>query len=346
MPKVSLISSDNQKVEFDCSFDETVVDAAEKAGYYLQAQCNQGSCGACLAQSSKPKDFFLSSYDKDILNNLDISSGKTLLCRTQVVTDTTFTLPYPRSLICENAPQKREASISKIEILNPNTRLLVLQLHEHSEFGLGFDFEPGQFANINIPNTDISRPYSMGNAPGFTGELEFYIKLRKNGKFSTFLEEKSSIGQAITLEGPHGSFILHDNGLKPRLFIAGGCGLASVLAMLRRMAEWQDPQPVTLLFGVWQQEELFALEEIKALNETIPQLNVRIFVAEAQSESCSFPIESSSLIDALKLIINKKTTNTDVYICGSSGLVNTCKDYCLSQDVDERNIYFEHFNNY
>jgi len=344
MSTVSLLTTDEQQVEFSCEADETIVAAAKRQGYYLQAQCQQGSCGACVATTTDRDNILLNGYDSQVLSEQDLSQGKVLLCCTTVSADTQFQLPYSRNLISDCAPQRRDATIAKIEALNADTYRLILQLDEHPDFGLGFDFEPGQFAQLFIPGTEICRPYSMAIAPGFTGELEFFIKIRKGGAFSTFLSEQAVVDMPLSLEGPFGSFMLSDNGFKPRLFIAGGCGLASTLSMLRRMAEWQESHPATLLFGVWNQHELFALPEIKALCQELPQLDVKICITEGDlPESVELPMYSGSLLKVLAGWVDEEKVKSDVYICGSTGLINSTKAYCLEQGFEENAIYYEYF---
>lgn len=343
MKRISLITSDNEKLVFNCEPGETVINAAKRNGLYLQAQCNQGTCGSCLASTTNKNNIKLSGYDKDILNEQDIASGKTLLCCTQILEDITFSLPYPRCLINDNEPQERTATISELDKLNEDTYRLLLQLEDHPDYGLSFDFEPGQFVQLTIPGANESRPYSLANAPGFSGNLEFYIKYRQGGLFSSFLEKQAIKGMKLSVKGPFGSFVLHDNGIKHRLFIAGGCGLASIISMLRRMSDWQDPHPVTLLFGVWNKDELFAIDEIKKLTETLPNINIKICVKQGLMESINLPTHNGDILSAIPDLINLNSVQPDVYICGSSGLVNACREFCLKNNINNSYIYFEHF---
>ncbi|MCF6768335.1 2Fe-2S iron-sulfur cluster binding domain-containing protein [Thiotrichales bacterium 19S11-10] len=345
MAKISIKTSDGQILEFVSRADETVVAAAKRHGYYLQIQCNQGTCGVCLAKAENRDAISLSGYDKDILNDEDINSGKVLLCCTKVTEDASFLLPYPKSLIRDGELKKRKAIITRLDDLNIDTKHLVLKLDDDPVFGLGFDFEPGQFVQIFMPNTTVCRPYSIANAPGFSGELEFYIKLREGGVFSQFLSDRASIGISVDIYGPSGNFILHDNGLKPRIFVAGGCGLASILSMLRRMAEWQDSHPVMLLFGVWRKEELFALDEIEKIKQLLPQLVVKICVADGVVDSLNSPflVESGSIIDVLSLVSNDISLDSDIYICGSPQLINASKIFFELCGLSKDYIYHEHF---
>src|SRR3546814_16999761 len=80
------------------------------------------------------------------------------------------------------------------------------------------------------PGSEEWRSYSMACCSG-AQRLAFYIRLVEGGSFSTWLTESAQVGGHLELSEPHGSFFLRHEA-RPRLFIAGGTGLAPFLAML------------------------------------------------------------------------------------------------------------------
>jgi benzoate/toluate 1,2-dioxygenase reductase subunit len=64
--------------------------------------------------------------------------------------------------------------------------------------------------------------------------LEFFIRSVPGGAFSQWLAG-AKVGDAVELSAPHGTFFLRDED-RPRLFVAGGTGVAPFLSMLRSMA--------------------------------------------------------------------------------------------------------------
>jgi ferredoxin-NADP reductase len=180
----------------------------------------------------------------------------------------------------------------------------------------------------------------VANAPNWDGSLEFLIKLRPHGQFSTWLQETAAPGMTLGLEGPFGTFVLRDYGLRPRYFIAGGCGLASVMSMLRRMAEWQEPHPSKLFFGLWNQNEVFYREEIQHLAAELPNLDYRICVAEASGDwkGCR-----GSAVDAFAKALSEEASRPDIYICGSPGLIDGVAKAAEAQGVSRDRLIFERF---
>jgi ferredoxin-NADP reductase len=193
---------------------------------------------------------------------------------------------------------------------------------------------------ISIPNSDIKRSYSLTNAPNWDGSLEFLIKLRPGGQFATFLREKAVPGMTLPLEGPHGWFMLQDNGLRPRYFVAGGCGVASIMSMLRRMSEWQEPHQARLFFGVWREDEVFYQQELADLAAEYPNFQYQICVFEA---SDSWQGYRGSVVTALEEALKTTDSKPDIYICGSPGLVDSVVEVVKPFGISEDELIYERY---
>ncbi|WP_434354054.1 2Fe-2S iron-sulfur cluster binding domain-containing protein [Psychrobacter sp. HD31] len=342
--QIKLTTTDGQTLSFDCDEDKDVITAAQEEDIYLVAQCHSGACGACIGKLTSG-DITHTNYSKDALPSAEREQGQVLLCCTHPKQDLTINLPYAHSAVQFEKKPQREAEIISKTYLTKDTVKLDLQLLPDEDDNLILDFEPGQFMELHIPDDetphnieDIKRAYSIANAPNWDGSLEFIIKLREQGKFSGFLHQKAEAGIKIKLDGAMGTFMLHDNGLRPRYFIAGGCGLASVMSMLRRMAEWQEPQPVKLFFGVWAEQDVFFEQEIANLAKEYPQLDYQICVTQANNAwSEDKNHYTGSVVNAFDAAMQLEDTTPDIYICGSPNLIdavaNTAKKHGIEQDA-------------
>src|SRR4029453_181326 len=112
-------------------------------------------------------------------------------------------------------------------------RRLVIRLVEPAEL----KYFPGQYLDFAVPGSDETRSFSMANPPGRDGLMEFVIKIYPGGLFSQFLAERVAVGDRLDVEGPFGAFTLRENRTGDLVFVAGGAGLAPVLALLRTMAD-------------------------------------------------------------------------------------------------------------
>lgn len=339
--QIKLNTSDGETLSFACEAGQDLVSAAEKENIYLAAQCHSGACGACIAHHERG-EYRLGKCSSDALTEQDRAKNQVLLCRTYPDSDLTMTLPYAYSVVRFEKTPQREAEIIAKTYLTEDTVKLELQLVPDDDDNLSLDFEPGQFMEVHIPEDaeGAKRAYSLANAPNWDGSLEFLIKLRKQGQFSAFLDQKAEAGMMLRLDGPMGTFMLQDRGLRPRYFVAGGCGLASVMSMLRRMAEWEEPHPVKLFFGVWDESEVFFSEEITALAAEYPKLQYQICVTQASEGWGGY---KGSVVDAFQAALSVETAKPDVYICGSPGLIEGVANVAEAAGIAREELIFERY---
>lgn len=338
--EIKLMTSDGESVSFTCAEDEDIITAAEKADIYLNAQCRSGSCGACTAKHQSG-EYQVTGYSQDTLSEQAIAEGQTLLCCTTPQADSSFTLPYAHNLIRFEQAQARAAEITAKTYLTPDTIKLELQLLPDEEDSCYLEFESGQFVEVHIPDCEgEKRAYSLANAPNWDGALELLIKLREGGLFSDYLNTQAQVGDQLILEAPSGSFTLQDHGLRPRYFIAGGCGLASVISMLRKMVEWEEPHQVQLFFGVWNESDVFYQQELQELAAEYSHLSYQICVDNASDTWSGY---SGSAINALQEKLAETGDKPDIYICGSTGLIDGVLQVAAEFDIDDQQVIYERY---
>ncbi len=337
--QIQLVTRDAQTLGFACDASEDVISAARRENIFLAAQCSMGSCGACIA-TCQSGEFQLGAYSSDALPPAAQQERKVLLCCTYPRSDLQLRVAYDYAQIRFAAIPQRQAVITGKTFLTPDTLKLDLQLQEDDDGNVSLDFEPGQFVELFIPNTDVKRAYSLANAPNWDGTLELLIKLRPHGQFSTFLNDVAQVGTPLTLNGAQGTFVLADRGLRPRYFVAGGCGLASVMSMVRRMAEWQEPHEVRLFFGVWREDEVFYQQELADLAAEYPNFQYQICVTESTTAWTGY---RDSAADALADALQIATTKPDIYICGSPGLIERVAEIAAQYGIPRDELIHEHY---
>lgn len=335
--QIQLVTRDEQVLQFSCSEDEDIISAAERAQLYLISQCRSGSCSACIGTATQ--GHYGQDIDPDIANSI-AHTNQILLCRTYPRSDLLVVLPYDAAQVRKQPLPIRQATLLEKNYLTSDTLQLKLQLLEDDDGNLSLAFEPGQYIEIWIPNTDIKRAYSLANAPNWDGVLELLIKLRPQGQFAHYIATQAQVGDTLTLQGASGSFTLQDRGLRPRYFIAGGCGLASVMSMLRRMAEWQEPHEVQLLFGIWHEDEVFYQQELADLAADYSNLHYQICVQEASSAWQGF---HGSVVDAFKVLMQSISTTPDIYICGSNSLIERIAEIAAEFNISKEQLIYEHY---
>ncbi len=340
MYQITIETEDGETTSFECGPNEDVISAGLRQSVILLSSCRAGGCATCKGDCTDG-DYELVDVKVQALPPDEEEDGKVLLCRTYPRSDLHIQVPYTHDRISFQAIQTNWlGEILSCDKVSSNVARLVVQvLTAGGEAPISLNFTPGQFVDIEIPNTHTRRSYSMASVSA-DGVLEFFIRLLPDGVFSKFLATAATVGMRLNLRGPAGSFGLHDNGARARYFVGGGTGLSPVLSMIRQMKIEGDARPAKLLFGVTHRDELFYLEELKALQSEMQNLDVRVAVVEGASES---GIAKGTVIDVLRAELNGGGGQADIYLCGPPGMIDAAFAAAAEAGVPKEQVYMEKF---
>lgn len=336
---VLLVTSDGQESTVRCDSQTTVLAAAEQAGLVLKSACQAGGCGACSAVLSGG-EVEMGDHDPDVIE-VPESEGGILLCRSFPRADCRVELPYDRTKVVTAPPTRHRAEITGLERVADGVMHVRLTLQADTDDAATADFDSGQFVRVTVPGSTARRAYSPANVANWDGQLEFYIRLLPGGLMSEYLLRDAVVGDVLTVSSPTGTFALAENGLRPRWFIAGGTGLSPLLSMLRRMAEWGDPQPARLFFGVTRHTEVFAQDEIRELAEALPEFGADTVVWHADP---GWAGATGNPVDLAAAEVSLLEETPDVYVCGPPPMVDAAYAALTAAGVPEEQIHVERFS--
>src|SRR5581483_2709157 len=254
------ITLDPLDKQFPCEADETILAAGLRQGFNLRYGCKHGGCGSCKAlivegevDQSEASSFALMDFERE--------QGYALLCSAYPLSDLVIDVSdYEQEELLAAAPiREYQAEVERITTLTHDIRGLHLRLVDPATIA----FKAGQYVDLLVPGTHEWRSYSMANPPSRNDEIELMIKLMPGGLFSSYIADRLKVGERLTVQGPYGNFYLRESG-RPALFIAGGSGMAPILALLRDMAERHDTRAVTYFYGARSRRDLFQLDELDA----------------------------------------------------------------------------------
>ena len=347
--EVVLVTNDGVESAIHCDEGTTVLAAAEEAGLVLKSSCQAGGCGACSAMSLPMKWYSsavlsggrvdMGAHDQDVIEVAE-DDGGILLCCSFPRDNCRIELPYDRSKVAAARPNRRQARITRLENVAEGVIRLGLALLPDADGSSSADFESGQFLQITVPGTGVRRSYSPANVANWDGELEFYIRPLLGGVMSDYLTQRAAIGDELTVSTAKGDFVLVENGLRPRWFIAGGTGLSPLLSMLRRMAEWGDPQPTRLFFGATRESEVFGEDELRAVAEMLPGFRAATVVWQPQPQWTG---ATGTPVDLAAAEASTLAEWPDVYVCGPPPMIDAAYAALTAAGVPREQIHAERF---
>jgi propane monooxygenase reductase subunit len=327
-------------IEIEVDEEQTVLRSASEQGLMLMHGCKEGQCAACKSFVLDGDDIELDRYSTFALPDYEKEEGFTLLCRAHVYEDVTIELlNFDEEMIRSGLPiVNAVAEVVSITPVTHDLRHLVLKLIEPTEI----TFFPGQYMDIKVPGTEVTRSFSMANTSSKEdGRLEFIIKVYPDGLFSSFLDENLKVGDRLDLTGPFGVFTLRDAPDRDVVFVGGGAGLAPILALLRSMAERGIDRKGVFYYGARSRSDLCFTEEIEALKGKLPDFQFVPALSEPKDGE-DWDGEVGFITEVLKRY-ETDLKRAHAYLCGPPPMVEAAMPLLAQLGVPEKHIYYDKF---
>ncbi|WP_019448954.1 benzoate 1,2-dioxygenase electron transfer component BenC [Cupriavidus sp. BIS7] len=316
-----------------CGDNETLSDAAYRQQINIPLDCRDGACGTCrgLCESGH-YDLPESSYIEDALTAEEAAKGYVLACQTRPRSDCVIRVPAS-STACKTGVTRFEGAIAAVAPLSDSTIGFSIDLDDPA----ALSFLPGQYVNVEIPGSGLTRAYSFSSAPG-ASQAAFVVRNVPQGRMSSFLSGEAQSGQRMAFSGPFGSFYLRPV-TRPVLFLAGGTGIAPFLSMLDVLAASSNAHPVRMVYGVTNDIDLVATDKLDAAAAGIEGFNYRTCVADAGSGHDRKGYVTSH--------VDPEWINggdVDIYLCGPVAMVEAVRDWLQASGITPANFYYEKFS--
>lgn len=309
---------------------ETIMDASYKARINIPSDCRDGACGTCKS-FCESGEFDPGDFIDDAMTEEELEKGYILTCQAIPETDMAVNIPAT-SESAKTSAATFTSRITELDRHTDTTTTFTLEIDKRADLA----YLPGQYMNLKIPGTDVERSYSFSSGPS-TEPASFMVRTAAQGAMSEYLRDRAALGDEITLTGPFGSFFLREPK-RPLLLLAGGTGLAPLLAILERLAENPPEHAVHLIYGVSREEDIVGLDWIEEYKAKLPNFTWDYIASE---EGTSAPhtgyvtqiIEPSHLNDG----------DVDIYLCGPPPMVNAVAKWLETEGIEPANFYFERF---
>jgi ferredoxin-NADP reductase/ferredoxin len=331
--RVTLRFEDGVEDEIAVAPGEFVLDAALRQGVPLVHQCRSGSCSTCIARLISG-DVAMAPGRATSLLAIEAAEGKRLLCSSHALADSVVRLHYPASLIYQNEPRICAAAVTALEWPAASVAKLTLELSTDAVF----DFRGGQYVRIRTTGGEW-RSYSMATTARDLPRMDFLVRIIAGGMMSEYLRERCRPGDMLEIEGPMGAFIPHPSRV-PHIFIAGGSGLAPILAIIDETRHRGGRRPPMLLsFGCAREREFFYRDEIELRQWWMPELRVILSADDAADTPGLIRGTPVSALDGEQL----NDPETVAYLCGPPPMIEAARRRLADMGVKPDYIYAEQF---
>ena len=323
--------------------EETVLKAILRQGRFVKYGCKHGGCSTCRAEVVEG-DVTLGLNTSFSLSDADRANGVVLLCSTFCETDVTVDVSATMDDLDETAFRAGQdlleltGTVDRREQLSHDIVWLGIQLSG----GDKLPFTAGQYIELKIPGTeDAWRSFSLANSPGETDRADLIIKVIPGGAFGTALRNGLGPGDRVQLRGPFGTFGVRWSH-RPMVMVAGGSGMAPVLAVLKDLVAIRNKRPVLFLYGARAGRDLILDRELTAMAAELPWFTYVPALSEPGTEDAGWSGETGLVTDVLRRLL-PSPRGYEAYMCGPPPMIDAAITVLEAGGVKPRHIYFDRF---
>jgi len=229
---------------------ETILEAALRQGLSLPYLCRDGACGTCKGKILKGAVDY-GTYQKGVLTAAEKKQGLALFCSAKPISDLDIECNELSEM--KAFPLKTlDVRVRKLERATQDVMLIELAIGS----GEQMEFLAGQYIAVLLDDGS-KRSFSMANPPYQKDQLQLHVRMVEGGKFTGHVFKGMKEGDLLRVEGPYGSFFLHEETGKSIIFMAGGTGFAPVKSMLERAFDAGLKRNMVLYWGARIPEDLY-----------------------------------------------------------------------------------------
>jgi ferredoxin-NADP reductase len=203
----------------------------------------------------------------------------------------------------------------------------------------------GQHVDVRLTAGDgyqAQRSYSIASAPEDM-RLTITVERLEDGEVSPYLVGEVRVGDKIELRGPIGGyFVWRADDQRPLLLVAGGSGVAPLMAMLRHRFATGSHVPTRLLYSSRSVDDIIYRDELERLASSGDGFTVAHALTRTQPsgwKGYARRIDREMLRD----VAWPKQQMPIAYICGPTSFVEAAANLLVESGYDASWIKTERF---
>lgn len=209
-------------------------------------------------------------------------------------------------------------------------------------------FKAGQYVLVHIPQeeTHVLRHFSILQASTTNSYVEIVAKIIPGGAASTYFS-KIDLHEDVILQGPMGLFLFNQSP-RDKIFLATGTGIAPIMSILNSNMKHITCN-IKLFWGLKHLAAMYFLDELKKLEETIPNFQFQICLSQEKDFSQIPESDKKYFLNGRVNIGLEKMLHAtsymlhDFYVCGGRLAVESIRQYLYEKGAPKSQVFFEKF---
>jgi ferredoxin-NADP reductase len=204
----------------------------------------------------------------------------------------------------------------------------------------------GQHLDVRLTAEDgyqTERSYSIASAPLGNRKVTLTVERLDDGEVSPYLTDVLRLGDELEVRGPIGGwFTWRPEEGGPLLLVAGGSGIAPLMAMIRHRAAVQSPAPVCLLYSSRTYEDIIYREELDRYAADGMDLHVAYALTRSRPPEWQGYVRRIDQ-EMLEEVAWAPEERPLIFVCGPTPLVESVATLCVELGYAPERIKTERF---
>jgi ferredoxin-NADP reductase len=249
----------------------------------------------------------------------------------------------------ESSQQEGRAMVGYSSTLVSRTEVAEDTMAFHFEKPEGFRFNAGQYIDLTLSDSQanhssgLTHTLSIASSP-YAGDLVVTTRMRDT-VFKRALSPLP-IGAKVTIEGPMGSFTLHNNTARPAVLLAGGIGIAPFLSILSYATVKRLHHTIFLFYANRYLENAAFMDTLLNLERANPRFRFVPTFTRIPTNYRSWKGETGHISPEMLSEHAGKLEAPIYYIAGPPAMVSAARRMLNEAGVDDDDIRTEEFAGY
>jgi CDP-4-dehydro-6-deoxyglucose reductase len=227
--------------EYFVDGNDSLLEAALRAGLSLDYGCSIGSCGKCKARvvsgqvhRTRHSDYALTAAEKN--------AGVVLMCCHTALTDVVIEAREAHGA-ADMPLQTIDARLKSVSPLGDDVRLLHLQTPRSNRLR----FLAGQSVSLSL-GEGHSASFPVASCPCDDRNLQFHIPRRAGDAFAERVFGGLKGVDTVRVDGPRGTFVLDEESHRPLVFLAAESGFAPIKSLIEHAMALEAAESLHLVW--------------------------------------------------------------------------------------------------
>jgi CDP-4-dehydro-6-deoxyglucose reductase len=321
--------------QFSCEPDETILNAAIRAGVGLPYGCKNGACSSCKGKLLDGSVTHGAHQDKALSAN-DEKLGISLFCVAKPHSDVTIEAREVAG-VGDFPIRKMPARIARLEKVADDVIVMSLQLPASDRL----QYLAGQYVEFMLRDGQ-RRSYSLANAPFKDELMTLHIRHMPGGLFTDTVFTTAKERDILRFEGPMGTFFLREDSNKPMILLASGTGFAPLKALIEQAVHNKSERKMTLYWGGRRPQDLYMDALCRQWAAELPHFSYVPVVSNATPEDNWQG--RSGFVHRAVVEDHPDLSGHQVYACGAPIVVESAqRDFIAQCNLPEDEFFADAF---